>query len=172
MNDNSTPEATDLLLKFKAVPDIRSRVAIVALMLICLFLPIGSSSAFGIGASFGLDNEAVLGSWAYWLTLVSVGCVIAPAFDGTKSATRVIDIFMGAGAILAAIVVFAAFVRGYSEIAMAGAGSRALFGRSADVSGFVSFGPHFGVAPFVVLVVLAAIRGLKALRANPTVVAA
>jgi uncharacterized membrane protein len=141
-------------------------------MLVSLFLPIGSSSAFGMDASFGLDNEALLGSWAYWLALVSIGCVIAPAFDQMKSATRVIDVLMGAGATLAAIVVVAAFVRGYSEIAMAEAGSRVLFGGAADVSSFVSFGPHFGLAPFVVLVVLAAVQGLKALRTNPNVVAA
>jgi hypothetical protein len=172
MNNNGATEAADFLQDFKAVPDIRSRVSIMALMLVSLVLPIGSSSAFGMSASFRLDNEAVLGSWSYWLTLISTGCVIAPAFDGTKSATRVIDVLMGAGAVLAAIIVVAAFVRGYDEIAMAGAGSRALFGRSAGVSSFVSFGPHVGAAPFAVLVVLAAVRGIKALRANSTIAAA
>lgn len=167
MSDTKAVDTSDLLQNFKAVSDIRSRLIIVGLMLLCLFLPVASSSMFGIGASFSIDHPALLGSWAHWLTLLTIASLVAPAFAATKTFTRLLDGLLGLGAALAGIVVGVRFIQAFSEIAMTSNASRAFTGQRIDTSDFISFTPSFGLALFIVLVGFAAIRGLKALKSRP-----
>jgi len=167
MNDTKAVDTSDLLQNFKAVPDIRSRLIIAGLTLLCLFLPMASTSVFGVGASFGIDHPALLGSWAHWLSLLAIASCVAPAFAATRALTRLLDGLLGFGAVLAGIVVALRFIQAFSEIAMASSASRSLTGQRFDSSDFVSFSPSFGLVLFIVLVGFAAIRGFKALRSKP-----
>lgn len=172
MSDTNAVESPDLLQNFKSVSDVRSRLTILGLTLLCLFLPIANSSVFGMDQSFSLDDEVLLGSWAHWFTLLAVTSLVAPAFEPTKSFTRVLDGLLGIGALLAGIVVSLTFVRAFSEIAMASAASRTFTSQRFDSSDYVSFSPSFGLAVFIFVVALAIIRAFKALKSKPADIAA
>ncbi len=172
MSDSKAIDTSDLLQSFKAVTDIRSRLIIVGLTLLCLFLPVASSSMLGMSASFSIDDPALLGSWAHWFTLLAIASLVAPAFEATRAFTRLLDGILGFGAALAGIVVGLRFIQAFSEIAMASGASRALTGYRFDSSDFVSFSPSYGLVSFIALVVFAGIRGFKALKSKPAVVPA
>ncbi|MEZ0167247.1 hypothetical protein [Microvirga sp. TS319] len=161
MTDSNTTNganASDILDKFKTVPDVRSRATLVVLAVISIFAPIVSAGAFGISTSLTLVD--VWGAMAFLLPACAGLVLIAPIVPALRSNCRLIDLVNGGAA------AFAAFIIAKNMLEVGVQLNRSYGGiRGSD---FGSMLPSWGMIFFVVFLIMGIRRGLKALKARPS----